>query len=56
MKATWSLQADFRSPSIAIPGGTNNTKLDYAIDYKPTGYTTVNPWAEGYYPLDQSLP
>ena len=26
------------------------------MDYKPTGYATGNPWAEGHYPLEPSLP
>ena len=38
MDGTWSLQADFRSPSIAISGGTNSTDLNYATHDNPTGY------------------
>ncbi len=52
----YSLQAEFKSPSIAIPDSAQSTSLAYAIYSNPNGYNAVNPWASGSLPLDSSLP
>lgn len=56
MPATYSTQATFTAPSIAIQGGTNSTYLSFATKSSPNSYNAVNPWASGSLPLDSSLP